>query len=166
MPLNGVGRAQAEAVGLAIAALDPASLDFLASPLGRTRETMQLLRAAAGLAPGSYRVDPRFAELRFGSWEGFCWKELRRQQAKLYAERERDRWAFRPPGGGESYDDLTVRVEAALQDLTGPTVLVSHGGVARAVMILWGGALPGEALRSSIWQGRILRFDAGRFAWM
>lgn len=166
MPLNGVGRAQAQAVGRAIAALAPDSLDFVASPLGRTRETMQLLRAAAGLSPEAYRVDPRFAELSFGSWEGFGWKELRRQQARLYAERERDRWAFRPPGGGENYDDLTARVMAGLQDLVAPTVLVSHGGVARAVMTLWGGALPGVALRSSIWQGRILRFEAGMSVWM
>lgn len=166
MPLNGVGRAQAEAVGRSLAGLDPAGLDFVASPLGRTRETMQLLRVAAGLPPDRYRVDPRFAELRFGSWEGFGWKELRRQHAKLYAERERDRWAFRPPDGGESYDDLTARVGAGLQDLAGPTVLVSHGGVARIVMTLWGGARPGEALRSSIWQGRILRFEGGLSAWM
>ena len=54
IPLNELGRVQAEEAGerlrRARAALSR-GLDYVASPLGRTRETMERLRAAIGLAP-------------------------------------------------------------------------------------------------------------------
>lgn len=144
---------------------DPSGLDFVASPLARTRETMEILRRTAGLAPDGVRFDPRFAELGFGSWEGRTWKELRKQEALLYAERERDRWGFVPPGG-ESYAVLAERVGAAIADLTRDTLLVSHGGVARALMNLRSRAHVSDVLRASIWQGRILVFDGARHVWV
>ena len=36
---------------------EPADFDFVASPMRRTRETMELIRAAMGLAAGGYRTD-------------------------------------------------------------------------------------------------------------
>lgn len=167
MDLNAVGRAQAEEVGRQLAGLVPdfASLDYVASPMLRTRATMDLLRQAAGLDVGGYRCDPRLAELAFGAWEGFTWKELRRREAARYAERDRDRWRFVPPGGGESYEVLSRRVGAAIAELTRPTVVVAHGGVARTMMTRLGGTREREALQASIWQGRILLFEGGRSRW-
>jgi broad specificity phosphatase PhoE len=48
VPLNALGRVQAGEAGRKLAALvpDPGSLAYIASPLGRTRETMELLRGA------------------------------------------------------------------------------------------------------------------------
>lgn len=166
--LNAVGRAQAEEVGRQLAGLVPdlASLDYVASPMLRTRATMDLLRQAAGLADGGYRCDPRLAELAFGAWEGFTWKELRRREAARSAERDRDRWRFVPPGGGESYEVLSRRVGEAISDLTRSTVVVAHGGVARTMMTRLGGTREREALQASIWQGRILLFEGGRSRWL
>ena len=45
---------------------DVAALDFVASPLGRARTTMEALRATLGLDPVEYRTDARLAELAFG----------------------------------------------------------------------------------------------------
>ena len=63
---------QAERNGRKLAELiaDPAGFDFVASPLGRTRETMELVRAAMGLPPQAYRTDPRLIEVHFGDWQG------------------------------------------------------------------------------------------------
>ena len=49
--LNDTGRAQATRNGEFLAGLvaDPAAFDFVASPLSRTRETMERVRAAMGL---------------------------------------------------------------------------------------------------------------------
>ena len=80
---NGRGRAQASAIGRAlrkampdaIAALEAAEA-FIASPLIRTRQTMELARAALGLAPSRYALEPALKELTFGEWEGLTWPQV------------------------------------------------------------------------------------------
>ena len=80
--LNAQGEAQAAAVAERLAAVAGATLaeaDFVASPLKRTRRTMEILRTALGLPPAAYRTDPRLREIGFGSWEGSTWAEIRRR---------------------------------------------------------------------------------------
>jgi probable phosphoglycerate mutase len=144
---------------------NPASLDYVASPLGRTRETMEILRRTLGLDSQAYRQDGRFIELTFGSWEGLTWREVRGQAATLAAERERDKWNFVPPGG-ESYAMLLERLLPAARDLSRPTVLVSHGGVARALLAGFAKVPVHEAPRIDIWQGRVLVLADGGFRWV
>jgi probable phosphoglycerate mutase len=69
--LNALGREQAAANGRALAGLigDAAGYDFVASPMARTRHTMELLRGAMGLDPMAYRMDERLKELNFGDWK-------------------------------------------------------------------------------------------------
>src|SRR5262245_52127631 len=77
VPLNTRGRAQASHCGNILRELfapsgrDPADLDYVSSPLGRARETMELTRVALGLSPNGYHLEPRLAEISFGDWEGF-----------------------------------------------------------------------------------------------
>jgi len=80
-------------------------------------------------------------------------------------ERDRDKWNFCPPGG-ESYDDLAQRLRPWLDEQRQPTVVVSHGGVARALMHLIGGLPTARAPTADIFQGRVLVFSAGRFDWV
>ncbi|WP_324380349.1 histidine phosphatase family protein [Enterovirga sp.] len=164
--LNAVGRFQAEQAGRRLAELAPdaAQLRYLCSPLGRTRETMEIMRRSIGLPPGDYSLEPRFAELTFGDWEGLTWREVRRAQAELAAERERDKWSFVPPNG-ESYAMLAERVAPAIDDLPERSVVVSHGGVARALLNLLSGLPEKKAPLLDIWQGRVLVFDGPRHRW-
>ena len=76
--INAKGRAQATRNGEALARLipDPAGFDFVASPLRRTRETMERVRAAMGLDPQSYRTDARLKEVHFGDWQGYTYAEM------------------------------------------------------------------------------------------
>ena len=72
IPLNDFGRQQAVGNGKLLAQLlgeQATDFDYVASPLGRTRETMELMRGAMGLDPKAYRTDDRLIEVSFGDWE-------------------------------------------------------------------------------------------------
>ena len=167
IPLNDVGRVQAEEAGRRLKNLVPhfEDLDYVASPMTRTRETMERLREAIGLYPGYYRLDERLVELTFGSWEGMTWKEVRKLEPQLAALRERDKWNYAPPGGGESYAMLADRVRPILDDLTRPTVLVAHGGVARAFLAVTCGVSTRHAASIDIWQGKVLMIEGRKYSW-
>jgi probable phosphoglycerate mutase len=168
IPLNALGRVQAEEAGLRLRGIVPnvAGLDYVASPMGRTRETMERLRAAIGLDPAGYRLDDRLVELTFGAWEGMTWKEVRRAAPQLAAARELDKWSYVPPGGGESYAMLVDRVRPVLAELRRDTVVVAHGGVARAFLALACGVASRQAASMDIWQGRVLAIQGRRHDWV
>jgi probable phosphoglycerate mutase len=172
-PLNGRGRAQASAVGRMLAKRMRAEIDrleaadaFVASPLIRTRETMELARAAMGLEPKRYRVFDELKELTFGEWEGLTWEEVAAIDAKAERERQKDKWRYTPPGG-ESYAALAERIAAWLATRRGDMFVASHGGVARALMYLLGGLDPQRAPNADVPQGRALVLEPdGRFSWV
>lgn len=128
--LNATGRAQATRNGRKLAELidDPAAFDFVANPLVRTRETMELLRTAMGL--GRATTAPTSAvEVHFGDWQGYTLAELDRISPGATAAREADKWNFVPPGkDAESYEMLARRVLPWFEELSRPTV-VTHGGI-------------------------------------
>lgn len=167
--LNARGRDQAAAVGRAlrkaygVQAL--AAHAFVASPMLRTRETMEIARAAMTLPPRDYALDDRLKELTFGGWEGLTWREVQERDPDGAARRERDKWRFTPPGG-ESYADLCARVAPWLAALDRPTVVVSHGGVARAALHLATGMDADEAAMAPIAQGRAIVIEEGRARWI
>ena len=134
VPINANGRGQAKRNGEKVAREVPEALafEFVASPLIRARETMEIARQAMGLDPAGYRVDDRLKELTFGAWEGFTYRDIARVNAGWVAQRQADKWLFQPPGG-ESYQMLSVRILAWLETVDRPLVVVSHGGVGRVL---------------------------------
>jgi probable phosphoglycerate mutase len=157
---------QAAEAGRKLAALAPgyASVPYIASPLGRTRETMEIMRGSLGLPADGYRLESRLAELSFGRWEGLTWREVRRKHASSAAQRERDKWNFVPPDG-ESYAMLARRVAPAIEELPPTSVVVSHGGVARALLKVLAGLSEEKAPLVDIWQGRVLVFQHDQYSW-
>jgi broad specificity phosphatase PhoE len=168
IPLNDVGRVQAEEAARKLEALVPhfEDLAYVASPMTRTRETMEILRTTLGLHPEVYRLDDRLVELTFGVWEGMTWKEVRKAEPALAALREQDKWHYAPPGGGESYAMLVDRIRPILDDLTRDTVIVAHGGVARAFLSICCGVSSRQAASMDIWQGRILVIEGRSYRWV
>ena len=166
IPINARGRVQASRCGeilrnlLARDAIDPAQLDFVSSPLGRARETMELLRTAAGLEAGAYQTDARLAEISFGRWEGFTIAELRQRWPDAVAERERDKWGFVPPEA-ESYATMSVRIRDWYHTLTRDTVAVAHGGTLRGLVVQLGIASREEAPFLDIAQGVVYVIQPG-----
>ncbi|MFC3072138.1 histidine phosphatase family protein [Shinella pollutisoli] len=168
IPLNGTGRGQAAGNGRALKTLlgDAAGFDFVASPLSRTRETMEILRGAMGIDPAAYRTDRRLVEVSFGDWEGHTLPELMEIAPERVRERARGKWDFIPPGeAAESYEILCWRVGSWLADVRGPTVCVAHGGVCRALFRLHG-MEPEEAAGTPIHQDRILSIDETGMRWL
>jgi broad specificity phosphatase PhoE len=168
IPLNDVGRVQAEEAARKLQGLMPhvEDLAYVASPMTRTRETMEILRKTLGLHPESYRLDERLVELTFGVWEGMTWKEVRKAEPALAALREQDKWHYAPPGGGESYAMLVDRIRPILDDLTRDTVIVAHGGVARAFLSICCGVSSRQAASMDIWQGRVLVIEGRGYRWV
>jgi broad specificity phosphatase PhoE len=168
IPLNDVGRVQAEEAARRLAALVPhyEDLAYIASPMTRTRETMEILRKTLDLHPESYKLDERLVELTFGIWEGMTWKEVRKAEPQLAALREQDKWHYAPPGGGESYAMLVERIRPFLDDLTRDTAVVAHGGVARAFLSIACGVNARQAASLDIWQGRILVIEGRSYRWV
>lgn len=164
--LNDKGRAQARHNGATLRMLvgeRTGEFDFVASPLSRTRETMQIARREMGLDPLGYRTDERLVELSFGDWEGHTLAEIRAVAPERLKMRSRQKWAFIPPGSdAESYEILSWRVGAWLQSVERPTVCVSHGGVIRSVLKLVGGWDELEAARCDIPQDRVLVIERDR----
>lgn len=167
--LDAVGQAQADGNGARLAALidDPAAFDFVASPMRRTRETMERIRVAMGLSRDGYRTDPRLVEVHFGDWQGFTMAELEAREKESTAPRLRGKWDFVPPGeGAESYEMLMLRIRPFYQELAMPTVCVTHGGVIRSLFRIVEGMSKHEAADLEIVQDRVLRLRDGRLEWL
>lgn len=168
-PLNETGREQAAGNGRKLLELvkDPAAIDFVASPLSRTRETMEILRAAMGLDPKAYRTDPRLVELHFGDWQGHTYDELELVDPGCSARRDADKWHFVPPGeAAESYEMLSARIRSWFQEVSRDTICVTHGGVIRSIFRLTRQHSIEECAALPIPQDKVLRYENGRLDWL
>ena len=170
IPLNDIGRRQADANGHLLQSLIGARAGdyaFVASPMHRTRETMEIVRRAMGLAPEAYTTNAALIELSFGDWEGHTLAELRNLSPEAVARRDADKWNFIPPGEkAEIYEILSWRVSGWLQSVTGPTVCVTHGGVIRSILKLCAASGAIEASEADIRQDRILSLADGALTWI
>jgi probable phosphoglycerate mutase len=166
IPLNDLGRKQAAAAGSILADLfardgrSEGSLGFVASPLGRARSTMELVRGALKLPPHDYAIDDRLREIGYGQWEGSTLAQMRTSDPDLFAKRQADKWTVSPPGG-ESYAEVQSRVTVWYGQLTADTVAVAHGGTARALMAALGIETPDSAANLTIEQGAVYMFGDG-----
>jgi len=173
IPINETGRQQADGNGHALKDIlgDSASdFDFVASPLGRARETMERIRAVLSLPAEQYRIDDRLIEVSFGDWEGHTLSELEALEPSVdmrTRERKAGKWDFQPPGeSAESYEILTWRIAAWLESVKQPTICVSHGGVVRSLFHLVAGMAGTEAAELATPQDRILKIEDGTIGWM
>ncbi|MER8366202.1 histidine phosphatase family protein [Mesorhizobium sp. M0306] len=167
--LNELGREQASRNGRRLADLidKPEDFDFVASPMRRTRETMERLRAAMKLDPHAYRTEPLLVELSFGDWQGFTFAELEANNPGSTRQRRLDKWNFQPPGeGAESYQMLLERVKPWFDALDRQTVCVTHGGVMRALFRFVLGMSEQDAVSMEVPQDRVLRLDGRRLEWL
>ncbi|MFN4014273.1 MAG: histidine phosphatase family protein [Reyranella sp.] len=136
--LTALGRVQALAMGRTLRReleREPGPTIFLRSPLGRTRETSEIIGRELGLASSDWREDIRLAELSYGSWEGFSWAEIEIDHPTALADWRADPHGYCPPGG-ETHFELRRRCQTMLAEIAATntrTVVVSHG-VSGAVM--------------------------------
>ena len=166
VPLNDLGRRQAAHAGNILADLfvrdgcDKSSLSFVASPLGRARSTMELVRGELKLPAADYALDDRLREIGYGQWEGSTLAEMEVRDPDLFARRQTDKWTVSPPGG-ESYVQVQARMQDWYASVRSDTVAVAHGGTARALMVALGLETPLSAADLTIEQGAVYVFRDG-----
>nr|WP_306265400.1 histidine phosphatase family protein [Pararhizobium sp. IMCC3301] len=162
IPLNALGRDQARRNGRTLKAHLPSlDLPFLASPMKRTSETMELVRGELGLPVSDYATDERLKEIRFGKFEGFTADEIEQQQPELAAKRHKDKFHFTPPDG-ESYAMLMQRVRAVVEEIDSDMVIVSHGGVSRVFRGILQNLPEADIISLPTPQDQVMQFVDGR----
>lgn len=162
IPLNPKGRVQAKRNGGVLAELiaDPTGLAYVASPMLRTRETMEIARSMLGLPQDGFATDERLIEIAFGRWEGRSWSEIDRDDADEVRARATDGFGYVMPGG-ESYAMVMQRVVAWLDSVTRPTVVVSHGGVMRCLRGRVLGLSDDAILHLDVPQDKVMLIEGG-----
>jgi len=166
IPLNDVGRKQAAIAGGVLADLFAragrieASRQFIASPLGRARSTMELVRDALRLPPHDYAIDDRLREIGYGRWEGSTLAQMHAADPELFAKRQADRWTV-PAPGGECYADVERRMRDWYHQLTADTVAVAHNGTARGLRVALGIETSESAADIFLEQGAVYVFADG-----
>ena len=167
IPLNDKGRAQARRNGIALRGLLPniKSVEFVASPLSRTRETMEIVRAQLGVAPKAYKLDERLREVHYGHWEGQLASDLPDIDPDGLAARQADPFCW-TPADGESYSDLMDRLRDWLKDVERDTVVVAHGGISRTLRGELMGADMNGVLKLHAPQDRVLVIKRGEMSWV
>ena len=129
-PLSDEGMRQAADAGLSLGMFDA----IWASDLQRASLTANIVAAILGVGP--VLIDARLRETDVGPWQGLNHAEVEAGWPGFLAERRR-------PLGFEPYDDAAERMLAAFRDIAaenpgGEVLVVSHGGVIRAVRRLLG----------------------------
>ena len=167
IPINANGQAQAKQNGQQLAKLldDPARFRYIASPLGRTRETMNIVRLELGLPSHGYETDDRIKEISFGLWETHTFDELRETVSSEVDKRFADKWNFAAPQG-ESYAMLLNRVKTWLPYVNEDTVVVCHGGILRVLEHHLNGTPIDDVVNLTIPQDRIYKWDGTEAKWL
>ena len=169
IPLNELGRQQSIDAGHILSDLlmrdgrNETSLTFVASPLGRARQTMEFVRGVLKLPPSGYAIDDRLREIGYGEWEGSTLAEMQAKDPDLFAQRQAEKWTVAPPGG-ETYVSVQARMTDWYRGLTADVVAVAHGGTARALMVELGFETSESAADLGIEQGAVYVFSEGSLA--
>ncbi len=148
-PLTRTGIAQAEAMGLALAALiDPAEpLDLWSSPSGRTLQTVGIVAEHLGRDYFDIRTDPCLLEIDVGKWQGRRYADIVAEQGEIL-DRQRRLFTVTAPGG-ETYVQIAARLGEwlAALDPNRDILLISHGQTLRVLRGLLAG---GEPFRDTV----------------
>ncbi len=124
-PLTALGREQAARAAKMLAAKGDIAA-VISSPLGRAQETAEAAASALGVP---MQVCDGLIETDFGDWEGLTFAEAVERDPQLHSAWLGD--PSLPAPGGESFDQVRERVEAARRDLVAlypgaNLVVVSH----------------------------------------
>ncbi|CAM4037573.1 histidine phosphatase family protein [Aeromonas bestiarum] len=126
--LTAKGEAQAAAMGARLRDLldDAACWTLYASPLGRARQTAQLVCQQLGFDSERIVWDERLVELDMGEWESRRVPELLAAHPGL--DLEQPDWYLQAPGG-EDFQGIQRRARSWLQDerIAERAIVVSHG---------------------------------------
>ncbi|MEO9778397.1 MAG: histidine phosphatase family protein [Sedimentitalea sp.] len=137
--LTAIGRTHAQRQNAILQEFGVTGWAWCSSPQGRAMTTAQI---AAQELSAEIVPDVRLQEIDVGSWTGLRRDEIAEQVPHLF-ETEGLAWYDHAPDG-EGLIALERRAKAFLDEMTGPTVIVTHGITSRVIRCLAQG-LPAEA---------------------
>jgi probable phosphoglycerate mutase len=145
IPLNEMGRGQAETTGRLLARRDWDGI--YSSPLSRALETATIISGEVGL--GRPDTIDAIAERNYGDAEGLNWEQVEERFP-----------GDTPVPGRESHPEVAARVIPALIELatsrpSAALIVVTHGGVIRSVL----NAVDPDVSHGSITNGSIHSFE-------
>lgn len=134
-PLSDLGFEQARACAERFAAAEDTVHQLVCSDLLRTRQTAAAIGESLGLVP---QPTSKLRELAIGRWTGMTREEIAKTEGELLEEFDSGDPDIRP-GGGETRNEIRLRVRAVVETLglENPDqhlVLVVHAGVIRALV--------------------------------
>jgi probable phosphoglycerate mutase len=133
IPLDIIGKAQAEAAAEKLARMQPSMI--IASDLSRAASTAQYLSHVTGL---DVMLDKRLRETNGGIWEGLTYSEIEEQHGESLRSWQTD---ISVPAGvnGETRDTVASRVVEAISEhgksVDGTLIVATHGGSARSATV-------------------------------
>ena len=137
IPLTALGRKQASAVAVRIAATNCDRISAIyTSPLGRCVHTGAAIADACDREGSTL---PSLLDLDYGAWEWRSYEEMRREEPELF-----ERWFETPQlmrfPNGESLQELVARGADVLRTVIarhpgGTVVLVGHASINRAILL-------------------------------
>ncbi|MBQ7196985.1 MAG: histidine phosphatase family protein [Synergistaceae bacterium] len=138
--LTDTGKRQAHALAARLSSW-PVEIVYT-SPLDRAFYTASAIAERHNLTPV---ILPELEEINFASWEGESIPNLEHEQHSIYSLWRSDPF-FYPPEGAETWEKLYVRMSHAVKTfLAGDykkIVVVSHGGIMRALYAVFVGLNP------------------------
>ncbi|MFV0452534.1 MAG: histidine phosphatase family protein [Propioniciclava sp.] len=153
VPLNRVGRSQAEAAGERLSAYNPARV--ISSDLDRAVSTARPLADRVGVP---VITDERLREINVGSWQGMTGADIA-EANPWFTEALAQGRDFRRSASGETATEAGERIAAVLTEVAdehpGETsVIVGHGLALRVGMALWlGMGFDASFVLTGLWNG-------------
>jgi probable phosphoglycerate mutase len=163
-PLSDRGKAQAAIIGdilrAELARQQPFSVHC--SPLGRARQTADIICARLEHRFDACRIDERLREATWGQWDGLTPDEIEKHTPGGLAARHRDKWNYVPPDG-ENYAMAGERAAAWLREFGGDgvAVVVCHGITGKLLRGLYLGLTEAEITRLDQPQDAVYRLQGG-----
>ena len=134
-PLTREGFEQAVRMGQALRSYvsDPATLRLMASPSGRTLQTLALVAGEIGADWHDHQSDLRLREIDVGEWEGQYYRDIAPDITTLLDMKHM--LFIRKAVGGEDYPAVAARLHKWLneQDFASDMLIISHGMTARVL---------------------------------
>ncbi len=152
IPLNDMGRWQAERIGARLATYAPTTI--IASDLSRASDTARAIAAHHPDVP--FVQTELLREVRYGIFEGMSGDEIVAKYPEEFRHWQEDREGFMPPEG-ESIHDQRERASRAVRKIMAyaregeTTVVVSHGAIMRSILA--------DLMRLGVEQQHLLHFD-------
>jgi broad specificity phosphatase PhoE len=149
-PLSARGRQQT--ADLASLKGGKENMTVYSSPLRRALQT------ASGLRFHELVILPDLREVDMGEWTGKPWEEIELEWGSLARKKSAD-WLGVPAPGGETWKELTTRVQRAWKKIRSgpaPFAVVAHQGVNAALAHVVSGADPAKFRQE---YGEVIRLE-------